>query len=212
MIVLSDNDVILKLAQCNLLSQLPVIFNQPPEQIFINPTARFQLLPKNPEKALKKCGSQEVYKQVEAFIETVQDIPEVQDTHIIELLGNFPGIDVGEQLLLASFMENPDAIFMTGDKRCLSAIVTNQYALAAVHERLIDAVVTFESSLLLCVGGLSQEQVYTQLLTNPMPDGMLRMALVNDGRSMCESIFSFTRIFYDYLAFKDRLPSREYGL
>lgn len=64
MIVLSDNDVILKLAQCNLLSQLPVVFNQPPEQIFINPAARFQLLPKNPDKAIRKCGSQVVYEQV----------------------------------------------------------------------------------------------------------------------------------------------------
>ncbi|HIH5151790.1 MAG: hypothetical protein RSA68_15505 [Hafnia sp.] len=212
MIVLSDNDVILKLAQCNLLSQLPVIFNQPPEQIFINPAARFQLLPKSHEKAIRKCGSQEVYEQVGAFIETVQDIPEVQNSELIELLGSVPGIDIGEQLLLASCIENPEAIFMTGDRRCLSAIVANQPALDLVHQRLIDAVVTFESSLLLCVNGLTQAQVYAQLIANPMPDGMLRMALANAGNAMCECIFSYTREFYDYLAFKDRLPAREYGL
>lgn len=212
MIVLSDNDVILKLARCNLLSQLPVIFNQPPEQIFINPTARFQLLPRSADKAIRKCGSQEIFERIGEFIGTVQDIPEVQNTQLIELLGGVPGIDVGEQLLLASCMENPDAIFMTGDRRCLSAVLDNQPALAAVHQRLIDAVVTFESSLLLCVNGLTQAHVYAQLLTNPMPDGMLRMALGNAGNSMCECIFSYTREFYDYLAFKDRLPAREWGI
>ena len=80
------------------------------------------------------------------FIESVQDIPEVQDSQLIELLGSVPGIDVGEQLLLASCIENPEAIFMTGDRRCLNAIVANQPALAVVHQRLLDAVVTFESS------------------------------------------------------------------
>ncbi|MFJ5480866.1 hypothetical protein [Pectobacterium carotovorum] len=212
MIVLSDNDVILKLAQCNLLSQVPVIFDQPPEQIFINPAARFQLLPRNPDKAIRKCGSREVFELVEAFIDTVQDIPEVQNNQLIELLGSVPGIDVGEQLLLASCIENPEAIFMTGDRRCLSAIVANQPNLSVIHQRLLDAVVTFESSLLLCVHGTNQAHVYANLLTNPMPDGMMRIALANAGSSMCECFFSHTREFYDYLAFKDRLPAREWGL
>ncbi len=212
MIVLSDNDVILKLAQCNLLSQLPVVFNQPPEQIFINPAARFQLLPRNPDKAIRKCGSQVVYEQVGAFIESVQDIPEVQDSKIIELLGDIPKIDVGEQLLLASCMENPEAIFMTGDRNCLNAIISNQPALIDVHHRLLDAVVTFESSLLLCINDTGTDEVYRNLVNNPKPDGMLRLAISNSGSAMSECIFSHTRAFYDYLAFKDRLPEREWGM
>ncbi|MDS1617149.1 hypothetical protein [Escherichia coli] len=211
MIVLSDNDVILKLAQCNLLSQLPAVFNQPPEQIFVNPTARFQLLPKNPDKAISKCGSREIFEQVETFINSVQNIPEVQNSQLIELLGGVSGIDTGEQFLLASCIENPDAIFMTGDRRCLNAIVANQPALAVVHQRLFDSVVTFESSLLLCVRATNREYVYENLVRNPKPDGMLRLALSNAGNAMCECIFSHTREFYDYLAFKDRLPTREWG-
>ncbi|MCD2528818.1 hypothetical protein LPL65_12325 [Providencia huaxiensis] len=212
MIVLSDNDVILKLAQCNLLSQLPVVFNQPPEQIFINPAARFQLLPRNTDKAIRKCGNEAVYEQLGAFIESVQDIPEVQDSQLIELLGSVPKIDVGEQLLLASCIENPGAIFMTGDRNCLNAIITNQQALSVVHQRLLDSVVTFESSLLLCIHNTDQTNVYENLLSNPKPDGMLALALSNAGSSMCECIFSHTRQFYDYLAFKDRLPEREWGM
>ena len=210
MIVLSDNDVILKLAQCNLLSQLPVVFNQPPNRSSLTLLLVFSFCRKTLIKR-SGSGSQVVYEQVGAFIESVQDIPEVQDSQLIELLGSVPGIDVGEQLLLASCIENPEAIFMTGDRRCLTAIVANQPALSVIHQRLLDAVVTFESSLLLCVHGTDQAQVYENLVSNPKPDGMLKLALSNAGAAMCECIFSHTREFYDYLAFKDRLPDREWG-
>lgn len=137
-----------------------------------------------------------------AFIESVQDIPEVQDSQLIELLGSVPGIDVGEQLLLASCIENPEAIFMTGDRRCLTAIVANQPALSVIHQRLLDAVVTFESSLLLCVHGTDQAQVYENLVSNPKPDGMLKLALSNAGAAMCECIFPIL------VSFTITLPSK----
>lgn len=212
MIVLSDNDVILKLAQCNLLSHLPQIFNAPSQDIFINPAARFQLLNGTPEKLIKKYGSEEIYERLGEFIGSINDIPAVRDESLIELLATVPDIDAGEQLLLASCIENPSSIFMTGDKRCLSAVLSNQPALAQVHQRLIDSVVTFESSLLLCVQSTNVGHVHAQLVTNPKPDGMLRMALSNAGSSLCECLFSCTREYYDYLAFKDRLPQREWGL
>ena len=142
-------------------------FNQPPNRSSLTLLLVFQLLPKNPDKAIRKCGSQVVYEQVGAFIESVQDIPEVQDSQLIELLGSVPGIDVGEQLLLASCIENPEAIFMTGDRRCLTAIIANQPALSVIHQRLLDAVVTFSRHFLLCVHGTDQAQVYENLVSNP---------------------------------------------
>lgn len=90
MIVLSDNDVILKLAQCNLLSQLPVVLINPPNRSSLTLLLVFSFCQKNPDKAIRKCGSQVVYEQVGAFIESVQDIPEVQDSQLIELLGSVP--------------------------------------------------------------------------------------------------------------------------
>jgi hypothetical protein len=154
-IVLSDNDVILKLAQCNLLAMLPVFL--------MNPQSKFSLtLPlvsafaEKPRQAINKC-SQAVYEQVGDFIASVQDIPEVKDYQLIDLLEK-PGIDVGEQLLLASCIEHPGAVFMTGDRRCLSAIPQISQP-SRCSQRLLDAVVTFESSLLLCVAGTNQEQL-----------------------------------------------------
>lgn len=214
MIVLSDNDVILKLAQCDLLKYLPEIIGRNPSDIFIGPNTRFQLLlPKRPEKACARCGSEEVYQNLSDFLSTVKEIPEIQDESLFSLLGGIPHIDSGEQLLLASCMENAGSLFMTGDKRCLQAVMDNQSIVARVHSRLIDSVVTFESALLLSVACLGFETVYNRLIINPEPDAMLRLA-IRDSRqqSVCGCLLSYTRDYYDYLAFKERLPDREvYG-
>lgn len=212
-IVVSDNDVILKLAQCNLLSQLPAIFNQQPDQVFINPSARFQLLHRNPDKAIAKCGSQAIYEKVGEFLGAVRDIGEVQDDDLLNTLAGIPYIDAGEQQLLAACMENAGSIFMTGDRRCLTAVMENQEKIPQLHGRLIDSVVTFESALLLSVECLGFQAVHDELIFNPKPDSMLQMALRGAGaESVCGCFFSFTRSLYDYLAYKDRLPARNWQL
>ncbi|EMW92941.1 hypothetical protein ECTHROOPD_4900 [Escherichia coli ThroopD] len=63
---------------------------------------------------------------------------------------------------------------MTGDRRCLQAVMDNQTIVATVHARLIDSVITYESALLLSVRVLGFETLYQQLQTNPNPDAMLR--------------------------------------
>ncbi len=209
MIVLSDNDVILKLAQCDLLQFLPEILQENQNDIFVSPTARYQLLPRNPEKAIKKCGNQGIYENIGKFLDTVRDIDAIQDEGLFNLLGEIPYIDVGEQQLLAACVENPAALFMTGDKRCLQAVMDNQTIIATVHTRLINSVVTYESALLLSVRLLGFDRIYQQLQSNPSPDSMLKLAMhSSQSEDVCGCFFSYTNHLYDYLAFKDRLPSR----
>lgn len=210
MIVLSDNDVILKLAQCDLLKHLPEILNENEHDIFVSPTARFQLLsPRKPEKACERCGSELVYKNLTDFLGRVREIAPVHNEELFQILGTVPRIDIGEQQLLASCMENPGSLFMTGDKRCLQAVMDNQAIIATVHSRLMDSVVTFESALLLSVRMLGFDAVYQQLLTNPKPDSVLKLAMRSTQHDdLCGCLLSFTRPVYDYLAFKDRLPGR----
>lgn len=207
MIVLSDNDVILKLAQCGLLQYLPDILHKTIDSIFVSPTARYQLLPRNTDKGLRKCGNQVIYDNLERFLGSVREIEEIQNEELFNLLGEIPHIDVGEQQLLASCVENPGSLFMTGDKRCLQAVMANQKIIATVHSRLMNSVVTFESALLLSINVLGFEQVFQQLRSNPNPDSMLKLAM---GSSQCDDVcgcfLSYTRHLYDYLAFKERLP------
>ncbi|WNN32980.1 hypothetical protein RIN65_10335 [Pantoea agglomerans] len=210
MIVLSDNDVILKLAQCDLLRYLPDILEEDEQEIYVSPATRFKLLtPRKPEKALKLCGSEMVYRKVSDFLDRVQEIPEIQDDGLLTQLGKVPHIDIGEQLLLATCMENPGSIFMTGDRRCLEAVIDNQALISTVHTRLIDSVITFESALLLSVGKIGFEALYKQLQDNPKPDSMMRLAMRSSQQDhVCGCFLSFTRPVYEYLAFKDRLPAQ----
>lgn len=209
MIVLSDNDVILKLAQCDLLRYLPDILEESPSGIFVSPTARFQLLPRNADKAIRKCGNQSIYENIGRFLETVQEIGEIQDETLFDIMGEIPHIDIGEQQLLASCVENPGALFMTGDKRCLQAVMDNQSIIATVHSRLLNSVITYESALLLSVRLLGFDKALMQMQSNPQPDSMLKLAMRStQSDAVCGCLLSYTRHLYDYLAFKERLPSQ----
>ncbi|MCS2172344.1 hypothetical protein MUU46_18825 [Scandinavium sp. TWS1a] len=213
MIVLSDNDVILKLAQSGLLRYLPDILGEDPSGIFVSPTARFQLLPRNTEKAIKKCGNPVIYENVGRFLDSVQVIDEIKDDALLMQLGEIPHIDIGEQQLLASCVEQPGALFMTGDRRCLQAVMDNQTIVTRVHARLINSVITYESALLLSVRVLGFDTLYQQLQTNPNPDAMLKMAMRSAcSEDVCGCFFSFTRPVYDYLAYKEHLPDRSWQL
>lgn len=214
MIVLSDNDVIIKLAQCNLIPCLNNIFGHDSNEIFVSPSAKFQILKKR-DKAIRMCGSEAIVQRVGEFLESVQVIPVVEDYSLVETLQAIPKIDEGEQLLLAACMENPGSIFMTGDKKCLSAVRANHEKLPGFHARLIDSVVTFESAILLSVQAFGFEIIYQQLREHPKAteDDLMRAALSSDKYDgVCGCFFSFTRAHYDYLAFKDRLPAREWLL
>ena len=97
MIVLADNDIILKLAQCDLLDVLPDILDCHEPEIFITDTAKYQLLPKKPAKALSKCGNEETLARLTAFLETTQTtLPAVNDTALLVQLEDIDGIDGGE--------------------------------------------------------------------------------------------------------------------
>jgi hypothetical protein len=58
LILLADNDIILKLAQCDLVGGFSELLGEPAGQVYITPTARYQLLPKKMAKAIDKCGDE----------------------------------------------------------------------------------------------------------------------------------------------------------
>ena len=103
MIVLADNDIILKLAQCDLLEVIPDSLGQEWTEVFITDTAKYQLLPKNPAKALSKCGNEETLARLTAFLETTQTLPAVNDTALLAQLEDINDIDGGEKFLLLGF-------------------------------------------------------------------------------------------------------------
>jgi hypothetical protein len=207
MIVVADNDLILKLAQCDLLKDIHVLLGlEDPTQIFVLPTARFQLIPKSEQKALNKAGSAVVLDAIKLFLQQTNELPHIGDESLLNSLEGIAGIDGGEQLLLASMTENDTSILATGDKRALKAVVANQQ-LAAVYESLCDRVLTFESALLLALVQFGFPNLKQRLLGNPKPDGVLRLVLkaeMNEG-DLVDCLVSYCKEHFQFLTCKARL-------
>lgn len=205
MIVLADNDLILKLAQCDLLKDLHVLLGlECPAQIFVLPSARFQLLPKNEKKALSKAGSAVVLDAIRQFLQQTCELPQVRDDSLLISLEGIGGIDGGEQLLLAAMVENKPSVLATGDKRALKAVIANQQQLNAVYASLCDRVLTFESALLIALVQFGFPNLKQRLLGNPKPDGVLRLVLKAEMREgdLVDCLTSYCRDHLQFLTCK----------
>ncbi|MDD5322140.1 MAG: hypothetical protein PHD43_16320 [Methylococcales bacterium] len=208
MIVLADNDIILKLAQCDLLDVLPDILDWQGTEIFITSAAKYQLLPKKPDKALSKCGNEETLARLTAFLETTQTLPAVKNTSLLAQLENIDDIDGGEKFLFAAAVETENPLLITGDKRALRALLEHQDQLPTVFSGLQNAVVTFESAILLAMRLVGFAIVKQKLLGSPKPDGMLRLVLKGETgeADFIEGLCSFSKEIIPLLAFKHHLP------
>jgi hypothetical protein len=210
LIVLADNDIILKLAQCDLLDDLPNILGEKCTDVFITDTAKYQLLPKSSAKALSKCGNEETLARLTAFLETTQTLSAIENTALLAQLGDIDGIDGGEKFLFAAAVEIDNPLLITGDKRALRALLEHQDQLPTVFSALQNAVVTFESAILLAMRLVGFAIVKQKLLGSPKPDGMLRLVLKSETgeADFIECLCSYSKEIAALLAFKKCLPSQ----
>lgn len=209
MIVLADNDLILKLAKCNLLDALPDLLGTAIDEIFIAPAARYQLMPHKAEKALAKCGNAETLERIRAFLAVVKDIPAVEDTELLGRLAAVPKIDPGEQLLFATCMAHQNAILLTGDRTALRALASSE-AVDDVNVSLRCRVVTFESALLLAAKLIGFNELKNRLLAYPgyEKDGVLKLIVRLDmvQENFEECLVSYSRPVVPFLANREHLP------
>lgn len=209
MIVLADNDIILKLAQCDLLDSLADLLGTDIENIYIPTTARYQLIPKNPQKLLSKCGNEETVARLQKFLAVAKDVPEIKNLDLLSRLTEIPNIDGGEQQLFAACVTDDKSILITGDRNALRAVISGKDYIPEVHAGLIDRVVTFESALLLALNFFGFAVLKQKLLACPKPDGVLKHVLRPHmtEADLLECLVSYTREASLFLANKDRLPA-----
>ena len=208
MVVLGDNDLILKLAQCNLTDELPLLLGEDPDEIFVTAAAPYQLLRRTEEKGIEHCGNPESYQRLKSFLSSTSELPPAADTKTLLSLASLPNIDSGEQILFAAAGELEEALLLTGDKRSLDALKLHRDDVPAVYEAVQNSVVTFESLILLALKHLGFPLLKQKLLGNPKPDGVLRTIL---RESLTEAILvecmcSYAREQYVFLAYKNLLP------
>ncbi|PUE21172.1 MULTISPECIES: hypothetical protein [unclassified Limnohabitans] len=112
MIILADNDIVHKLACCDLLNSFLEWIGSPPAEVWVIPSIPFVLrkkLKNNP--AALDC--------LEAFLLKTQPIPKAS----IELLERYEQLDEGERQMLAVLVEDHRITrLVTGDKRALRQI------------------------------------------------------------------------------------------
>ena len=112
MIILADNDIVHKLACCDLLNSFLEWIGSPPAEVWVIPSIPFVL-----RKKLK--NNPEALACLEAFLLKTQAIPEAS----IELLERYEQLDEGERQMLAVLVEDQRITrLVTGDKRALRQI------------------------------------------------------------------------------------------
>lgn len=181
------------------------------DEVFVTPTARFQLLPKKEGKALAKCGDERTLRSVISFLDTAKDISEGLDQGLLLRLGGHDGIDHGEQLLFAFAVTHADKkpLILTGDRKSLCAVLGSSDQLPEVHECLLERTITFESGLLLALRHMGFEALSKLLFASPKLDSALKL-VVKDGMreaDLVACLVSYSRAVAVYLALPDQLPA-----
>ncbi|MBN6684220.1 hypothetical protein [Escherichia coli] len=120
MAVLLDNDVVLKLAQLDLLADGCKLLTSKYGQLYVLDTLFYQLRGKS---ALRRYGA-EALERVQQCLSDRAFLPFeelITDQRLIELQNNFENLDEGEMRLLQGLINNHD-LLLSGDKRFLKAI------------------------------------------------------------------------------------------
>lgn len=173
MIILSDNDIILKLAGCNLLSQFFEILKADSKDILIATNASYAL----PKQAKKKLKNEDAVNTVTQFVKKVGRISTVNPDLLSEIQG-FKNMDGGESLLMVAAHENPDLLFATGDKRCLQSLIEHQSfePIDQIFKSLQGRVYCLETAFMLLIENLGFEDVNQMVINRCVDDGVLKLA------------------------------------
>ncbi|NAT22096.1 hypothetical protein [Pseudomonas syringae] len=128
MILLSDNDLIIKLAQCDLLYESLTWLEADATDCFVLQSFQYSLQLKDPDKSIAKyVGSPQAYDRICTFYEACSVLGEADvDFELIDHMEQISEIDPGEFALFLHARHQYDKLedfkVLTGDKRALSAI------------------------------------------------------------------------------------------
>lgn len=166
MIVLADNDLVHKLACSDLLSELLVWLEVPPNEVWVLPELVFVV-----RRKIK--GNKAALKALKDFLAQTQEIPVAP----LEGLARFNHLDPGEQQLLALFASD-DHIekLVTGDKRALTLVGELAAKDAELAARLDGRVDCLESTLLGLIQHFGFDHVNSKILDGLVPDTVISIA------------------------------------
>jgi hypothetical protein len=114
-ICLSDNDIIHKLAACDLVEEALVALGFSYGDVFVLPTAKHKFgLTKNATKAAQRYGT-EVFARIRSLLHRVREIEIELPVVEMQALAEVEGIDPGEAVLCVATISTNDSLMATGD-------------------------------------------------------------------------------------------------
>jgi hypothetical protein len=176
-IYFADLDILLKLAACDLLSELCEHWQIPPNQCFVSATFQYTLR----DKAVRRNYSVEAIERTAFFLKTAAQ--EVQFTDQTEALALEKAnnnasektliIDAGEKTLIIATKEpadnNQPFFLATGDKRAINALTllpSTDAVCKSISDRLQGRIICLESMMLTFIDILGFEVVKTKVLAS----------------------------------------------
>jgi len=148
MICLSDNDLILKLAVCDLLDETLTVLGARRDEVFVLPSAKHVLLRpiKSPDKAKARLG-EAIYDRLRVFLDSVQVVSVVPSPAEQQTFDDIVGIDSGEAVLFSASAHYAEFLLATSDKNSLRALSASAVC-QSICLRLAGRVICFEQVVL----------------------------------------------------------------
>jgi hypothetical protein len=131
MILLSDNDILIMLAQCDLIDEALEVFQCGLNECFVVGAAPYSLYLNNPQKCYdKRLGNHAAFDRLAGLVHSCQKLGEADENiDLLEALSRIDGVDDGELELFLhadSLHRHQQAyILTTGDKKSLRALLSS---------------------------------------------------------------------------------------
>ena len=173
MIHLCDNDIVEKLAICDLLDDALAALGATLSDVYVIPTLRHRIGGKARVKAEKRLGK-EVVERILSFIDDAREITQSSSNDLF-ILDDLIGIDAGEAVLLSATAFHPDFRLLTGDKRCLRTLASDSRC-QGIAARIQGRVLCLEQVIRHLVTHFGFEHVRSKVTRHLYCDNALRSA------------------------------------
>ena len=198
MILLADNDVVKKLAICDLLEEAVGALGVSHSEILVLPTARFKLgIAKNSDKARGQLGSKG-FDRLKSFLASVGEISITPSPEEQQLFDDAFDIDAGEAILFSASAHYADCVIATGDKRCLRALASLRNA-ERIIARVGGHVICLEQILMRIIDRFGFELVRNKLVPGCDCDTVLRIAFGSGLSATEEGVRRCLTVYTGYL-------------
>ena len=198
MICLADNDIVKKLAICNLLDEALGALGVSYDEILVLPTARFKLgVAKNADKARAQLGT-ETFDRLKSFLDRIGVIDTVPPPDEQRLFDDALDIDTGEAILFSASAHYAACLIATGDKRSLRALAALPNA-ELIIDRMAGRVICFEQIVMRIIQQSGFNVVRSRVVPACDCDTVLRAAFGSGLEATEETVMRCLTVYTQYL-------------